>query len=103
MIGPAFVWRSLATSAGSLHWVQRGVVEGIFVSATARVEPAPVESASAVAGRGLRGDRYFAAEGTFSEQAGTGRDLTLIEAEALEALEREVGIRLPPPSLVETS
>ena len=76
--------------------MQRGVVEGIFVSATARVEPAPVESVSAVAGRGLQGDRYFAAEGTFSEQTGTGRDLTLIEAEALEALEREVGIRLAP-------
>ena len=76
--------------------MQRGVVEGIFVSATARVEPAPVEYVSAVAGRGLRGDRYFAAEGTFSGQGGTGRDLTLIEAEALEALERELDIRLAP-------
>ena len=41
----------------------------------------PVASVAAVAGHGLRGDRHFAADG-----AKPGQALTLIEAEALEAV-----------------
>lgn len=55
-----------------------------------------VDAVSAVAGRGLEGDRYFLREGTFSRKEAPGRHLTLIEAEALEALERDCGIALPP-------
>ncbi|MFB6122716.1 MAG: MOSC domain-containing protein [Haloferacaceae archaeon] len=51
-------------------------------------------SRRAVAGAGLRGDRYFDATGTFSDVPGGGRDLTLVEAEALAAVEREAGISL---------
>jgi MOSC domain-containing protein YiiM len=40
---------------------------------------APVDSVTAVAGRGLQGDRHYYGEG-----ARPGRALTLIEAEALE-------------------
>jgi MOSC domain-containing protein YiiM len=64
---------------------------------TAPAAEAPMESreaVEAVAGRGLRGDRYFTAEGTFSDAPGGGRDLTLTEAEAIEAIEREEGISL---------
>ncbi len=46
--------------------------------------------------RGLPGDRYFAGTGTFSKPAKSGQDLTLIEAEALEALATEHGIELEP-------
>lgn len=46
-----------------------------------------VESARAVAGRGLEGDRYFAGKGSFSHWRGTGRALTVVEAEALEDVE----------------
>jgi MOSC domain-containing protein YiiM len=42
---------------------------------------APVNSVSALAGKGLKGDRHF-----FEEGAGPGEALTLIEAEALEAV-----------------
>ena len=45
-----------------------------------------VEQATAHAGRGLEGDRYFDARGTFSDPHATGNDLTLIEAEVLEQL-----------------
>jgi MOSC domain-containing protein YiiM len=55
-----------------------------------------VEEAHAVAGRGLDGDRYFNKAGTFSATPGTGRDVTLIESESLEALERDYGIALGP-------
>jgi MOSC domain-containing protein YiiM len=76
--------------------VQSGAVEAIFVTAEAGGKPEPVDQAAAVAGRGLEGDRYHRAEGTFSDRGGDGRDVTLIEAEALEGLARENGIALGP-------
>ena len=60
------------------------MVEGVFVAEKARRLPAPVKSARLVAGRGLEGDRYFLGKGSFSHWRGTGRALTLVEAEALE-------------------
>jgi MOSC domain-containing protein YiiM len=62
---------------------------------TAPEAEAPMESrgeVKAVAGEGLRGDRYFEGVGTFSEVEGGGREITLTEAEAIEAIEREAGI-----------
>lgn len=41
----------------------------------------PVESVHAIAGKGLEGDRHF-----FPDGAGQGEALTLIEAEAIEAV-----------------
>lgn len=55
-----------------------------------------LEAVRAVAGRGLEGDRYLAGGGTYSEKEGPGRQVTLIEVEALDAIEREQGIRLAP-------
>ena len=66
------------------------------------ISPAPagpieaVELARAIAGRGLEGDRYAAGQGTFSDKPGTGRQVTFIEAEALEAYEAESGESLTP-------
>jgi len=59
-------------------------VEGIYLSQKARRLPVAVDSARVVAGRGLEGDRYFLGKGSFSHWRGTGRALTLVEAEALE-------------------
>ncbi|MER7467826.1 MOSC domain-containing protein [Streptomyces sp. NPDC097981] len=61
-----------------------------------------VAQARAVTGRGLAGDRnYWAGEGPRPRRRGTGRasgvcDVTLIEAEALDALAHEHGITLTP-------
>jgi hypothetical protein len=63
-----------------------GVVELIAVATGAEQPMTPVPSAEAIAGRGLRGDRYARGAGTFSDSRGRGYDLTLVEAEALEAL-----------------
>jgi hypothetical protein len=68
-----------------------GVVESIHIADGATEEPRSVERAVAVAGRGLEGDRYFKGEGTFSDWPGE-RDLTLIEAEAAEAIGLEPGL-----------
>jgi hypothetical protein len=62
-----------------------GRVEAIYVSPAAGVLPDRLDEAEVVAGRGIPGDRYFLRTGTYSNYPDqTGRDLTLVEAEALE-------------------
>jgi MOSC domain-containing protein YiiM len=68
-----------------------GRVEGIFISPRKRLLPEPADSVRALAGRGLEGNRYF-----FDGDAPPGVALTLIAAEAVEALEREHGISIEP-------
>ncbi len=63
-----------------------GVVERIAVAAEAEGLMIAVSSAEALAGQGLRGDRYARGAGTFSDSRGRGYALTLVEAEALEEL-----------------
>lgn len=65
-----------------------GVVAGLLVAPAAEAPLGRVPAAEAVAGHGLEGDRYFSGEGTFSG-SGRGYEVTLIEAEALEALATE--------------
>ncbi len=74
----------------------QGRVEAIHIAKEATRLPAPVAAVRAVRGRGLEGDRYFHGLGTYSNHPGSGREVTLIEAEALEALAREAGIALLP-------
>jgi hypothetical protein len=62
-----------------------GVVTGILVAPAARAPLARVESAEALAGRGLAGDRYATGEGTFTAP-GRGYELTLVEAEVLDEI-----------------
>src|SRR2546425_11392494 len=75
-------------------WIGR--VAGIFIGPVAGQEMQPVSEVRAVAGRGLEGDRYFERTGTFSELPGTGREVTLIESEAVESAGREHGLDLAP-------
>lgn len=51
---------------------------------------------AAIEGVGLDGDRYATRSGSFSARPKPGRQLTLIEAEAIEALEFELGLVLTP-------
>ena len=71
------------TSVGATE----GRVEAIFVTPEHGELPQAVASVRAVAGKGLEGNRYF-------DKGKPGRELTLIEAEALEALWAEHGIEL---------
>jgi MOSC domain-containing protein YiiM len=68
-----------------------GRVEGIYITAEHGELPEPVESVRALTGRGLEGNRYF-----FDGDAPSGTALTLIAAEAVEAMEREHGISIQP-------
>jgi MOSC domain-containing protein YiiM len=67
-----------------------GIVEAIHISPEREQLPAPVSSVEAVPGAGLRGDRYFQETGGHAE----GKDITLIEAEAIEGFRADTGIEL---------
>jgi steroid delta-isomerase-like uncharacterized protein len=56
-------------------------------------------SVSAIAAQGLEGDRYFTKLGTFSATPGSARDVTLIEAESIEALNSKIGSRFAPSDM----
>ncbi len=71
-----------------------GHVRHLHISREQGDEPESVAEVQAVADAGLRGDRYFDQSGTFAEREGS--DLTLIESEALAAVERDYGIGLEP-------
>jgi hypothetical protein len=63
-----------------------GRVEAITIAPDAEADPVNVPRVTAIAGRGLEGDRYAAERGTFSPGPAGGRALTLIEGEVLEEL-----------------
>jgi MOSC domain-containing protein YiiM len=65
-----------------------GRVEAINIGPP-RELPAPVERASAHAGKGLVGNRYY-----FENGAKPGQALTLIAADALEAMAAEHGVEI---------
>lgn len=70
-----------------------GIVESIFVASAAEAAPQSVGQAVAIPGAGLEGDRYALKLGTFYKPT-PDRELTLIEAEAIEALGRDYQIEL---------
>src|SRR3972149_5524288 len=73
-----------------------GFVVSIHIAPVAAVSMKAVEAVRAIPGRGLEGDRYWSATGTYSQKPAPDRDVTLIELEAIEALERDYGIVLAP-------
>ena len=73
----------------------RGSVAYLCIAPAAGAPVVTVPEVRAVPGRGLEGDRYYLGTGTFWKP-GPDYELTLIELEAIEALEREAGIRIHP-------
>ncbi len=71
-----------------------GTVVLITIAKAGGEATAPIDQVRAVAGRGLEGDRYFSKTGTFSNSPGNGRDVTLIESEAIDSVARECGRKL---------
>jgi len=68
-----------------------GTIISINIAAEAEAPMQSVSEALAVPGKGLEGDRYFNQKGTFSKPQ-PDRELTLIEAEAIEAMRRELNV-----------
>jgi MOSC domain-containing protein YiiM len=75
-----------------------GEVVAIHLTAHAGAAMRSVESAEAVVGEGLVGDRYATRQGTYSQvpSPGGGREVTLFEAEVLDALKRDHQIEFAP-------
>ncbi len=71
-----------------------GVLVAIHVAPTAKAPMASLTRARAVAGRGIEGDRYHAATGTYSKPRKPDAQVTLIEEEAVEAVARESSLPL---------
>jgi MOSC domain-containing protein YiiM len=73
-----------------------GRVEALALAEAATSPMRLVETALAVAGRGLAGDRYAAKAGTFTPAhgPGVGYDLTLVQAEVLDGLLLDRDLRL---------
>jgi len=68
-----------------------GKVVSINIAPSAEATMESVDAVRAVPGKGLEGDRYFFKQGTFSKPQ-PDRELTLIEAEAVEAMKRELNV-----------
>ena len=85
-------WRGTEPASGT---ESVGTVELIALASEAEGPMRSGSSVEAVEGRGLRGDRYERQAGTFSNPRGSGYDLTLVEAEALEELSSK-GVELSP-------
>ena len=63
-------------------------VERILIRETANGPAIELERATVAPGAAIAGDRYANGSGTFYEEGEEGQDVTLIEAEALEATGR---------------
>jgi MOSC domain-containing protein YiiM len=75
-----------------MHWTGR--LDHIHITEAGSGAMQPLAEARLVADRGIEGDRYFLGTGTYSMKPGPDRQVTLIEAETLEALARDHGIEL---------
>jgi MOSC domain-containing protein YiiM len=73
----------------------RGTLESVYLAPAAEAPMQAVDHALAIPGVGLEGDRYALKQGTFFKPE-PDFELTLIEAEALEALLRDYAIELAP-------
>jgi MOSC domain-containing protein YiiM len=74
----------------------RGEVISIHVASEASKPTESLETVEVIAGQGLEGDRYANGTGHWSDSPYTGREVTLIEIEAIEALAREKEIAIEP-------
>lgn len=76
--------------------VFKGEVVSIHVAPGEGAAVVAVDEVRAVEGRGLEGDRYFVKSGKMSRRDDPGREVTLIESEALDALAKDYGVELAP-------
>ena len=75
--------------------MSEGKVEHIHIAGSAGAPVQALDAVDAIAGVGLAGDRNARREGTWRDNR-SSRDLTLIEAESMEALARDHHIELAP-------
>ena len=82
----------MARAAASWH----GEVVSIHIAPKAEDSMRSTKSVRAIPGKGLEGDRYFEATGTYSGRPGPAREITLIESEAIAAMARDNELAISP-------
>ncbi len=75
--------------------MRNGHIESIHIAPEAKAPIHAVDSVKAIPGAGLEGDRYARRQGTFFKPE-PDYELTLIEAEAIEALLKDYAVTLSP-------
>lgn len=73
-----------------------GRVEGLHLCPRSFLPMRSPEKLTLVAGFGIEGDRYSVGEGFYSDRPEEGRQVTLFEAETLDALLRDHKVKLAP-------
>lgn len=73
-----------------------GVIAAIYLTPEKEAPANSVRQAKCVPGSGLEGDRYARNAGTFSKPGAPDREVTLIEAEAIQAANRDYKASIEP-------
>jgi MOSC domain-containing protein YiiM len=73
-----------------------GSVVSIHIAPDRGAPTTPVDEVRAVPAMGLEGDRHFGRASNAPDSPRPDREITIIEIEAIEAMEREYGISLSP-------
>ncbi len=73
-----------------------GTVEGLHLCPRSFLPMRSMPALRLVVGHGIEGDRYAVGEGFYSDRPEEGRQVTLFEAETLEALARDHKVVLAP-------
>jgi len=76
--------------------MKTGRVEGIYIAPHKGEPTQSVEQVHIVPGMGIEGDRYFVKPGTANKDTKSGREITLIEMEAIESMQDDYGIQITP-------
>ena len=68
-----------------------GIVSNLFIATKAGEGVQSIDSASLIAGKGIKGDRYYSGQGTFSEKlkGNPAAELSLIEKEEIDSFNKE--------------
>ncbi|MBE3561590.1 MAG: MOSC domain-containing protein [Ktedonobacteraceae bacterium] len=80
----------MSGKAYNTYW--EGEVVAIYIAPAADVPMQALEEARLVEGRGIEGDRYYLGTGTHSNDGEPCYEVTLVESEAIEALQHEYKI-----------
>lgn len=76
--------------------IWQGALTHIFIAESGGAPMRPLQEAELIGGVGIKGDRYATGRGHYSYKPRPDRQVTLIEMETLEALERDHSLQLAP-------